>query len=677
MKNLLQLCYSSILILFSLGITALGLSSCAQDSYDNTIPNESQPQLIRLTASMEVETNPSTRTALDQDGASILWTVGDKIKVFTDLERNGSLFESTNDKLSRQADFEGPLDIADISSRNKIYAVYPYSVDASFDGTSITTSLASEQVAQAEGFSDHLLPALAVSSDMNLSFYQIATGIRFFISTEGVKKVIFRGNKGESVSGSFKVSMNENGRPEITEVVDGCQWVTLLPPYDGTFQVGKMYYLSVLPHNFEKGFTLTFLTDTKVARFTFNNDVTFRRAIWKNGNNLEESISYTDKYSFTGLPVCEVNVQDNANIESKETWLNCVVRIGEDYYDNLFAEGSIKGRGNSTWVLPKKPYAIKFSQKESLLSLPEGKSWVLLANYYDATLLRNDLAFYIGKELTTQDWTPHFEFVDLMLNGQYKGIYQLGEKINISSKRVNVGDDGFLLEIDKKAEPDEVTFDVLHIPYPVNIKDPEVEAGSEEYNYISNILTQIDEVLFSDDFTDPIDGWQRYMDIDSFVDWYLVQEISKNPDSNFSTSCFMSFKPGGKLKMGPLWDFDIAFCNDQWVNDRPSSTITPDGFYIKSVEWYNRLFCDPVFVERVKERFNDIYANKQNLFDFIDSRAAILIEKVAEDNHLWGTITDKTATVENVKIAYQEKVDFLKSWIDTRLTWLYENINAL
>jgi len=626
---------------------------------------------------MEVETNPSTRTALDQDGASILWTVGDKIKVFTDLERNGSLFESTNDKLSRQADFEGPLDIADISSRNKIYAVYPYSVDASFDGTSITTSLASEQVAQAEGFSDHLLPALAVSSDMNLSFYQIATGIRFFISTEGVKKVIFRGNKGESVSGSFKVSMNENGRPEITEVVDGCQWVTLLPPYDGTFQVGKMYYLSVLPHNFEKGFTLTFLTDTKVARFTFNNDVTFRRAIWKNGNNLEESISYTDKYSFTGLPVCEVNVQDNANIESKETWLNCVVRIGEDYYDNLFAEGSIKGRGNSTWVLPKKPYAIKFSQKESLLSLPEGKSWVLLANYYDATLLRNDLAFYIGKELTTQDWTPHFEFVDLMLNGQYKGIYQLGEKINISSKRVNVGDDGFLLEIDKKAEPDEVTFDVLHIPYPVNIKDPEVEAGSEEYNYISNILTQIDEVLFSDDFTDPIDGWQRYMDIDSFVDWYLVQEISKNPDSNFSTSCFMSFKPGGKLKMGPLWDFDIAFCNDQWVNDRPSSTITPDGFYIKSVEWYNRLFCDPVFVERVKERFNDIYANKQNLFDFIDSRAAILIEKVAEDNHLWGTITDKTATVENVKIAYQEKVDFLKSWIDTRLTWLYENINAL
>ena len=675
MKTRSRFCHNSVLL--SLVSAALGLTSCVSEYYDDPSINGLEPQFFLLSASIEDESTSSTKTVLGQDGTSILWTVGDRIKVFTDSERNGALFESTNETQSKKADFKGLLDISGITSKNKLYAIYPYSAEASFDGTSITTSLASEQVAQADGFSDHLLPALAVSSDMNLSFYQIATGIRFFISTEGVKKVIFRGNKGEPVSGSFKVSMNENGRPEIVEVVDGCQWVTLLPSNNESFQVGKMYYLSVLPHNFEKGFTLTFLTDTEVARFTFNNDVTFRRAIWKNGNNLEEGISYTDKFSFTGLPVCEVNVQDHANIESKETWLNCVVRIGEDYYDNLLAEGSIKGRGNSTWVLPKKPYAIKFSQKESLFSLPEGKSWVLLANYYDATLLRNDLAFYIGKELTTQDWTPHFEFVDLMLNGQYKGIYQLGEKINISSKRVNVEGDGFLLEIDKKAALDEVTFDVTHIPYPVNIKEPEVEVNGEKYTFISNVIAQIDDVLFSDYYRDPESGWQHYIDMDSFVDWYLVQEIAKNPDSDFSTSCYMSYIPGGKLKMGPIWDFDIAFCNDPWASGRSSSTITTDGFYIKPVAWYERLFSDPIFVERVKTRFNSIYTKRQTILDYIDTRANFIIDKVAEDNHLWGTITDKTATVEDVKIAYQEKVDFLKSWIDTRLTWLYENINAL
>lgn len=188
MKILSRLFHNSILILLSLVFLALGLASCDQENYDNPTPKESEPQLVRLTASMEDESAPSTRTALDQDGTSILWTVGDKIKVFTDLDRNGALFESTNATPSKQADFEGLLDVAGISSQNKLYAVYPYSADATFDGTNITTSLLSEQVAQAEGFSDHLLSALAVSSDLNLSFYQIATGIRFFISTEGVKK---------------------------------------------------------------------------------------------------------------------------------------------------------------------------------------------------------------------------------------------------------------------------------------------------------------------------------------------------------------------------------------------------------------------------------------------------------------------------------------------------------
>lgn len=335
MKTFLRLFHNSILFLLSFVFLALGLTSCDQENYDNPTPKESELQLVRLTANMEDESAPSTRTALDQDGTSILWTVDDKIKVFTNLNKDGALFESTNATPSKQADFEGLLDITGISTENKLYAVYPYSTEASFDGTSITTSLASEQVAHAEGFSDHLLPALAVSTDLNLSFYQIATGIRFLISTEGVKKVIFRGNKGEPVSGSFKVAMNESGRPEITEVVEGCQWVTLVPPVNGTFEVGKMYYLSVLPHDYENGFTLTFLTDTKAARFEFNNQVTFKRAIWKNGKNLEAGLAYANQLPSNGVPIVEVNVENGAPVDSKATWLNCDVRIGEDYYDTV------------------------------------------------------------------------------------------------------------------------------------------------------------------------------------------------------------------------------------------------------------------------------------------------------------------------------------------------------
>ena len=160
------------------------------------------------------------------------------------------------------------------------------------------------------------------------------------------------------------------------------------------------------------------------------------------------------------------------------------------------ADVKIKGRGNSTWAMAKKPYALKFDEKISLLDEPKDKSWVLLANYADKTSLRNQTAFYMGS-ISNLDYTPRFHFVDLMLNGRYNGTYQLGEKIKISKDRVNVGDDGFLLEIDAKAGADEITFYTNHLNHPVNIKDPDVEVDDENYNYIKDYVITAEDALFS------------------------------------------------------------------------------------------------------------------------------------------------------------------------------------
>ena len=388
----------------------------------------------------------------------------------------------------------------------------------------------------------------------------------------------------------------------------------------------------------------------------------------------------TADMTHTGLPVTIINTPGNVNITSKEEYVEDALMtiLQTDISDEFCELMDMKGRGNSTWNAPKKPYAIKFSKKKSLLDLPEDKSWVLLANYYDATLLRNDLAFYIGNEMSILDWTPHYQHVDLMLNGQYKGIYQLGEKVKISKKRVNVGDDGFLLEVDAKAAEDEITFHVTHIGQPINIKDPDVEVGSDDYNYIVDFMAQADAALFSDDYLDESVGYKQYIDMDSFVEWYLINEISKNSDAKFYTSCYMNLKRGGKLKMGPLWDFDLAFGNyltELWGNENVNET---NDFYIKkNVAWISRMFQDPVFVTKVKERFNYYYTNRQQIYDHIDANAATIKEKIYEDNKMWGTICDKSATEDEVKTIYQEKVDYLKNWIETRMVWLNENINAL
>ena len=389
----------------------------------------------------------------------------------------------------------------------------------------------------------------------------------------------------------------------------------------------------------------------------------------------------TEDLTHTGLPVTIINTPGNVDITSKEDYVEeALMTILQTDITDAFCElMNMKGRGNSTWSAAKKPYAIKFNKKKSLLSLPDDKSWVLLANYFDPTLLRNDLAFYMGNELSILDWTPHYKHVDLMLNGQYKGIYQLGEKVKISKGRVNVGDDGFLMEIDQRAlsEEDARYFTVSHIGNPVNIKDPEVEYNDDDYNYAKNYVQAADAALFSENFTDVNEGWQHYLDMDSFVDWYLINEISKNADAcTFFSSCYMHLKRGSKLKMGPLWDFDLGFGGypnaptSVWANDT-------EGFKLKEVPWYARLFEDPAFVVRVKERFSYYYDNRQTLFNHIDEGAQVLIDKVVVENKLWGKIANSNASSDEVKVAYQEKVDYLKTWLASRLEWLNTNINAL
>ena len=386
----------------------------------------------------------------------------------------------------------------------------------------------------------------------------------------------------------------------------------------------------------------------------------------------------------TGLPVVLINTPDNQNITSKEEYVtNTLVSVLQtDIMDEFCELTNIKGRGNSTWTCPKKPYALKFNDKKSLLSLPKDKQWVLLANYYDATLLRNDLALYMGNELSNLDWTPHFSSVDLTLNGEYKGIYQLGEKVKTGKNRVNVdgSQEGFLMEIDNRAtsEEDARYFYVNHISAPINIKDPDVEYDDENFQYAKAFFEEADAALFGSEYKDVENGWQKYLDVNSFVDWYLINEIAKNTDACiFHSSCYVNLKRGGKLKMGPLWDFDVAFANYNFGNGYDAIANNPEGFWLKNVSWYSRLFTDPVFVNAVKERFNHFYSNRQVLMDHIDNVASSLVEKVQFDNQLWGTITDQDASADVVQDAYMGKVAELKTWLSSRLEWLNTNINAL
>ena len=375
--------------------------------------------------------------------------------------------------------------------------------------------------------------------------------------------------------------------------------------------------------------------------------------------------------SFTGLPVMNIYTENDAAIVSKDDYLNANIEIKDPSGQNNFPLSAVKvkGRGNSTWGMPKKPYALKFDKKTQLFGESNGKSWVLLANYSDKSSVRTSTAFYMGK-LSCLEWTPCSHFVELFLNKQYYGTYQLTEKIGIAKDRVNVTDDGYLLEVDQlsRLDPDDVYFTTSRIL--LNIKDPDVEKDSERYNWIKNYINTVEDILYSDDFLNDESGYKKYMDIGCFVDWYLINEITKNNDAIFYTSCYINVSPNGLIKMGPLWDFDISLGN---INYNGNQTF--DGFWLKNnTAWISRMFDDPSFVSAVRTRFDYYKAHLNEIYAHINSEASYLKYSVIENNNKWETFYTYTWPNYAIWGAYQNEVEYMKQFLTKRMAWLDENL---
>ena len=384
------------------------------------------------------------------------------------------------------------------------------------------------------------------------------------------------------------------------------------------------------------------------------------------------------------IPV--IKIYSPQSINSKDIWTeNCEIQIlnARDYNKN-YSKVNIKGRGNSTWVLPKKPYAIKLDKKDEMLGFPKHKRWVLLANYYDKTNLRNEIAFFMGRMSARMnepglEYTPRSSFARLFLNDKFQGLYQVTEQLKIDEKRVNVGDDGFLLEIDFRAteEAENIYFRIPHIDNYIVIKDPDIENQSD-LEYIKDYMIKADNALFSDNFTDPQSGYRKYIDVNSFVDWYLVNEITKNADANFWSSCYMNLSRGGKLKMGPIWDFDLAAGNyqdfgdwwyTQWLNN-------PQDFHIKNVQWFERLFEDPYFVNLLKQRFMFYYERQNEIFEELETQKKLIYDVIEENEKIWFCFS-KPYSYESSYQAFNANCDELKNWLSQRFTWLKRNFDNL
>lgn len=372
-----------------------------------------------------------------------------------------------------------------------------------------------------------------------------------------------------------------------------------------------------------------------------------------------------------GIPIMSITTNDATPIDTKLDYVKARVKISNQSETRIHSI-QIRGRGNSTWdKFPKKPYQIKFDHKVSVLGMPPDEKWILLANYSDKTMIRNELAFQLSK-MSNLDWTPESRYVNVILNDEYIGVYQVTQKVEGTSNRVALPEDGYLLEVDQmsRLDPDDVYFENNH--YLFNIKEPRVEFDDHQFNLIKDFIEAFEDALFSESFTEPEVGYEKFIDIDSFIDWYLIHEIAKSNDGDFHSSVYLNYIPGEKLKMGPVWDFDISFGNINYNGNE-----TTDGFWIKNGIWYTRLFEDPSFANRVKYRFNYFYNNQQLIFDFLESESLFLDQAQMNNFDRWPILGVYIWPNNVYPNSYSEELDYLKRWYSERMEWMNVSLQEM
>ena len=389
----------------------------------------------------------------------------------------------------------------------------------------------------------------------------------------------------------------------------------------------------------------------------------------------------------SGLPTFCITT-NGQSVNSTEVWVSGVNYTLYDKNNNLLFSGEteIKGRGNSTWDFPKKPYSIKLAPKKSILGMPAHKRWALMANYADKTLLRTEIGYKLGKIFDNMAWSPSAEQVNFYFNEEYRGVYQISEAIKIDAVRVNIPEistsnpnGGFLVECDwRKGE--EYHFPSNRSGYVwFNCSDPDKDLdviipglGISLFEKIKNKVLDVEEVLYSES-TNNFDAKAAVIDINSFIDYFFVNEIVKNVDSQFGLSVFLYYNPQTqKIHLGPIWDFDLGCGNVDYCDAKYAT-----GWWVKNSPWLERLFYHTNFKALVKQRWAEKKPQVLDLMDFIDQRA-IYLDKAQQQNFKKWTILDKYVWPNSwVTGTYAGEVERTKSWLLQRINWLDGAINGL
>ena len=387
--------------------------------------------------------------------------------------------------------------------------------------------------------------------------------------------------------------------------------------------------------------------------------------IMRNG----ETFQYTVKAEFllSAIPELTITTTDPsiAEIPSKDYYLEGTLAVnGRGGYEDYTGKTEVKGRGNSTWGYPKKPYRLKLNKKAEICGLGKAKNYVLLANHLDPTLMLNSVAFKIGR-LLELPFTNHAIPVDVVLNGIYNGSYLLTEQIEVKENRVDLDENNSVMwELDSYWD-DEPKFKSTAFNLPVMVKDPDLT--TEQFEYWKK-----DFNAFTTQFAkEPLEGnsYVDMIDIESVAKFLITFNLVHNMEINHPKSVFLHKEGNGKYVMGPIWDFDWAYDYEGTSNHfgRYNTPLFSSSMNGVGTAFFQRFLQDSRVKAIYKRTWQDFKNNKLDaLLQYVDDYAVMLKPSVERNSELW----------ENTR-SFDTKVKELKTWLRNRADYIDSEVSKL
>ena len=399
-------------------------------------------------------------------------------------------------------------------------------------------------------------------------------------------------------------------------------------------------------------------------------------------------------FQLTNLPLVVVNTDGMRMMQSKDDKVNSTVHIISDGGTSLLSkkDTECKGRGNASWNFPKKPMRLKFPKKQTVLpdAPAKCKKWTLINNYGDKSLMRNKIAFHMSRGIGLS-YTPYCQFVDLIFNGEYQGCYQLCDQVEVNPGRVEITemtpDDiegealtgGYFIEIDAYANQEASWFESLR-GIPVTIKSPDDdEITPEQSAYIKDYFNKFETAVFTYGFTSETTGYRKYLNLDSFLQYFIVGELDGNTD--YFWSIYMSKERGEeKFVVGPVWDVDLGFDNDYRTypiagkNDyiyRSGGSVASDA--VKRLA-DRILIADAKSRERLKYLWSDARVNRHFNPTYYCKLVDRYAEQIAQSQELnfkrWNILGESVHMNPAVSGSYEGEVQRVKDYLNERFAQL-------